>query len=109
MPDNETKTIVLTGVTRGLGRALVDRFVEGGHIVAGCGRSKDAIEELRSVKGSPHRFNAVDVADDDAVAEWARSILAEMPPPDLLINNAALVNRNAPFSSGTPRVNVPTL
>ena len=45
MSADVSRTIVLTGVTRGLGRALVDRFVEGGHIVIGCGRSAEVIEE----------------------------------------------------------------
>ena len=40
------RTIVITGVTRGLGRALVDRFSEAGHTVCGCGRSGAAIEAL---------------------------------------------------------------
>lgn len=97
MAESESKIIVLTGVTRGLGRALVDRFAEGGHIVVGCGRSAAAIEELRSVRGAPHRFDVVDVADDEAVSRWADSVLTAMSPPDLLINNAALINRNAPL------------
>ena len=92
---NEDKTIVLTGATRGLGRALVDRFVEFGHRVIGCGRSAEAIGLLDSVHGQPHRFDVVDVADDSAVRSWAESVLEQASPPDLLINNAAVVNRNA--------------
>ena len=37
-------------------RALVDRFVEFGHRVIGCGRSAEAIGLLDSVHGQPHRF-----------------------------------------------------
>jgi NAD(P)-dependent dehydrogenase (short-subunit alcohol dehydrogenase family) len=35
------------------------------------------------------------VADDAAVIRWAKSVLVRSGPPDLLINNAALINRNA--------------
>lgn len=97
MPNQESKTILLTGVTRGLGRALVDRFAEGGHAVIGCGRTAESIGELRNLHGPPHRFDEVDVADDAAVAEWSNAVLADRSAPDLLINNAALINRNAPL------------
>ena len=41
------RTILITGVTRGLGRALAERFIEAGHTVIGCGRSREHIDELR--------------------------------------------------------------
>lgn len=91
------KKIVLTGVTRGLGRALVGRFSEAGHTVIGCGRSAAAIEELRSEFESPHHFTAVDVSNDEDVCAWAKTVLEEIGPPDLLINNAAVINANAPL------------
>jgi NAD(P)-dependent dehydrogenase (short-subunit alcohol dehydrogenase family) len=91
------RLVVITGATRGLGRAMTARFVELGHTVVGCGRSSAAVSVLREEYGRPHRFEAVDVADDTAVAAWAASVLAELGPPDLLLNNAALVNRNAPL------------
>jgi len=95
MAGNERKVIVITGVSRGLGRAMVDRFIALGHTVAGCARSASAVEELSTIYGPPHMFGKVDVANDQAVAEWAREVIAALGPPDLLINNAALINRNA--------------
>jgi len=91
------KRIILTGVTRGLGRALLDRFVEGGHTVFGCGRSKKAIAALGREHPAPHAFAAVDVSRDDEVRSWVRPILKKHGPPDLLVNNAALINQNAPL------------
>lgn len=93
----EKRTILVTGCTRGLGRAMTARFAEAGHTVIGCGRSTDAIERMRREHGAPHRFDAVDVGDDSAVGRWARDVLAEHDPPDLLVNNAALINANAPL------------
>lgn len=96
MSDNK-RLVLITGATRGLGRAMTARFVEEGHTVVGCGRSPDAVSALQKEYGRPHRFDSVDVADDAAVAAWAASVLAEIGPPDLLLNNAALVNRNSPL------------
>lgn len=92
-----SKFIVLTGATRGLGRALVDEFIAAGQIIAACGRNVAAIEELRRKYPAPHRFDLVDVTNDASVAAWAKSLLAERPAPDLLMNNAAVINRSAPL------------
>jgi NAD(P)-dependent dehydrogenase (short-subunit alcohol dehydrogenase family) len=89
--------IVLTGVTRGVGRALLDRFSTAGHVVLGCGRSAQAIAELQQQFPSPHHFAAVDISDEGAVRRWAEALLAAGDPPDLLINNAAIINPNAPL------------
>jgi NAD(P)-dependent dehydrogenase (short-subunit alcohol dehydrogenase family) len=95
MTRSPARLIVLTGVTRGLGRALAERFVALGHTVLGCGRSRGAVEELGRRFSAPHDFAVVDVADAEQVRGWAERLLADRGPPDLLLNNAALINRNA--------------
>lgn len=93
-----TRLIVITGVTRGLGRSMAEGFIRLGHTVLGCGRSAVAVDELNVMYGDKdHRFDVVDVANDSAVQEWARRSLDRAGSPDLLINNAALVNQNAPL------------
>ena len=96
MGEQTGKRIVLTGVSRGLGRAMARGFIEQGHVVAGCARSEGAIAELSQLHGPPHSFAVVDVSRDDEVAAWAATVLAD-GAPDLLVNNAALINRNAPL------------
>ncbi|MGB3534737.1 MAG: SDR family oxidoreductase [Microcoleaceae cyanobacterium] len=91
------KTIVITGVSKGLGRAMVENFIQLGHTVIGCARSQTAIEELNKTYGKPHHFTAVDVADEQQVKTWANTILSEYSPPDILINNAAIINSLAPL------------
>ncbi|MGA3285123.1 MAG: SDR family oxidoreductase [Verrucomicrobiota bacterium] len=91
------KTILITGVTRGLGRAMAEEFIRFGHVVFGCGRSQPEVMCLQKQFGAPHDFEIVDVAVDEQVAAWAKRILASHGPPDLLLNNAALINRNAPL------------
>ena len=91
------KTIVLTGVSRGLGRAMTEDFIAAGHTVLGCARSAGGIGALRRAFGPPHDFQAVDVAAAPEVESWAQRLLKSRGAPDLLINNAALINRNAPL------------
>jgi len=91
------RTILMTGATRGCGRAMVDRFVEAGHTIVGCGRSEQRVLELRHQFGSGHRFDVVDVAQDQQVAAWAQSVIAAGLVPHLLLNNAAIINQTAPL------------
>src|SRR5215469_8104287 len=95
MPAN--KKILTTGVSRGLGRAMAEEFIRLGHTVIGCGRSEKHIAELKKQFPPPNDFAAVDVTSDGQVAEWAKRILSSHGAPDLLLNNAAIINRNAPL------------
>lgn len=94
--------ILITGVTRGLGRALAEEYMKEGHTVIGCGRDGAAIFDLR-MDHPPHHFSVVDVALDNKVALWAVDVLGSYGPPDLLINNAAVMNRLAPLWEMTDR------
>jgi len=91
----DAKVVVITGVTHGLGRAMTEEFIHRGHTVLGCGRSRGEIDKLNRMFGKPHDFCAVDVSDDTAVKSWAGVCLRACGPPDLLINNAGVINKNA--------------
>ena len=108
-PTDPPRRIVLTGATRGCGRVLVERFIESGHTVVGCGRSASHVTELRKQFGSPHRFDAVDVSDDRQVAAWARSVMEAGLVPDLLLNNAAVMNEPAAPPSRIAWISPPSL
>lgn len=91
------RRIVITGVSKGLGRAMADAFIRDGHQVLGCARNAAAIAALRETHGTRHHFAVLDVRDDAAVKAWASELLQAFGPPGLLINNAAVVNRPAPL------------
>lgn len=91
------RKVLVTGVSRGLGRAMADELIHLGHTVIGCSRAEAAIRGLRSAHPEPHRFDVVDVADDAQVAVWAKEVLASHGAPDLLLNNAAVICANAPL------------
>ena len=96
-PKDGAKFIVVTGCTRGCGRALAEYFIAQGHVVAGCGRGESGVSTLRKAFGPPHDFTAVDVSDDDAVMRWATRLITTHGVPDMLVNNAAVIAKNAPL------------
>jgi len=91
------KLIVITGVSRGLGQAMTEGFIQLGHTVLGCARSEAAVEKLKQQFGSPHDFTALDVANEEQVKAWEKRLLSDYGSPDLLINNAAMINELAPL------------
>lgn len=76
---------------------MAEEFIREGHTVIGCGRSERDLDQLRERFGKPHDFYVVDVASEEEVQSWGSLILSHYGPPDLLINNAAIINRNAPL------------
>lgn len=94
MTENQ-RHVLITGVSRGLGMALVQEFTRLGHRVTGCARTAANVKLISGRFGAPHRFDVVDVSDEQQVAKWATRVLADSTAPDLLINNAAVINPNA--------------
>jgi NAD(P)-dependent dehydrogenase (short-subunit alcohol dehydrogenase family) len=76
---------------------MTEEFVRLGHTVLGCARSAKAIEQLRRDFGQPHDFAVIDVASNEQIETWARRLLESHGAPDLVLNNAAIINRNAPL------------
>lgn len=94
---DQKKAVVVTGCSRGLGRAAAEAFAARGARIAGCARSEADLADLAARLGPGHCFQALDVRDEAAVAAFAREAVARLGAPDLLLNNAALINPNAPL------------
>ena len=92
-----SKLILITGISKGLGYAMTEGFIQQGHTVIGCARSSDAIDKIRHSYGAPNDFTSVDVANEQLVKNWALDVLQKYEPPDLVINNAAITNYLAPL------------
>jgi NAD(P)-dependent dehydrogenase (short-subunit alcohol dehydrogenase family) len=64
--------------------------------VIGCSQSPERVQQLSKQFKAPHRFDVVDVSNGEQVTEWAKSVLAD-GLPDLVLNNAAVINGSAPL------------
>jgi NAD(P)-dependent dehydrogenase (short-subunit alcohol dehydrogenase family) len=76
---------------------MAEELIARGHTISGCARSQPGVDALAKKYGEPHSFSVVDVADDRSVRAWAEAVLARRGAPDLLLNNAALINTSAPL------------
>ena len=91
------KHVVITGVSRGLGRAMALGFAADGWSVSGCGTDAAALQLLAGELGPDHLIQPCDVTDSAAVGEFAIAVVKRFGPPDLLVNNAATINPNKPL------------
>lgn len=76
---------------------MAEEFIRLGHIVAGCGRTQHHIEQLRNLYPAPNYFETLDVTNDRDVQNWAEKVCEKLGAPDLVLNNAAVINQNAPL------------
>jgi acetoacetyl-CoA reductase/3-oxoacyl-[acyl-carrier protein] reductase len=95
-------TAVVSGGTRGIGRALTERLVRLGHrVVALYASDEDAARRTAADLGPAVHTLRVDVADPDAVARAVAEVVEEHGAPRVLVNNAG-INIDRPFLESTP-------
>lgn len=86
------RVVVVTGGSRGIGRALVQALLSEGALVATCARGRDGLEALASEIGSDARDRLLtmvaDVLDADDMVAFARQVAARFKGMDALIVNA---------------------
>ncbi len=80
------KTVLLTGATGGLGRAIARALAERGTALVLSGRSSEALEELSAELAGEHRVVPVDLAEEDG----AERLAAEAGEVDGLVANAGM-------------------
>ena len=91
-------TAIVTGASRGIGRAIAIRLAEAGAEVALWARDAAALRkvaaEITANRGKA-RAIVVDVADSDSVNRAADLVRATMPPVRTVVNNAGMVLRKS--------------
>ncbi|KAK6159676.1 hypothetical protein DH2020_003057 [Rehmannia glutinosa] len=99
----QLRTVLITGVSRGLGKALALELAKRGHTVIGCSRTPDRLSSLQSELASAsesmsnnnkHLIMNVDVRSNSSVEGLARDLVEKKAIPDIIVNNAGTINRN---------------
>jgi 3-oxoacyl-[acyl-carrier protein] reductase len=94
MEDLKGKIALITGGTRGIGRAIAKMLLEEGCAVAICGRDQAAAEQaaagLHAETGGKVKAKAADVRNDEDVAGLFRFVDREFGGLDVLVNNAGV-------------------
>jgi NAD(P)-dependent dehydrogenase (short-subunit alcohol dehydrogenase family) len=86
---------LVTGGTRGIGRAIVDTLLDEGAEVAFCARSADAVtatEAEIAAAGGKVTGSAVDVADGEALAEWVAASATALGGIDIVVANVSAMS-----------------
>jgi len=85
------KRVIVSGASRGIGLAIVDRFLAEGASVAFFARGQEGVDtalKALSAKGVVCG-SAVDAADHDAVRAWVNSAAGQLGGIDIVINNTS--------------------
>jgi 3-oxoacyl-[acyl-carrier protein] reductase len=82
----EQAVTLITGARKGIGRFLVDHYVQGGHLVVGCSR-----EPLSETIPNYQHF-CLDVSEEEAVKQMMEAVRKKYGRLDHLINNAGIAS-----------------
>ncbi len=88
MSQPSEQVILVTGARKGIGRALVDHYIDKGHSVAGCSRKSSDLGHDR------YTHYCLDVTDESAVQRMFNDIVDKSGRLDVLINNAGIASMN---------------
>ncbi|MGX5818873.1 SDR family oxidoreductase [Chitinophaga lutea] len=98
------KSVVITGATSGIGKALAVAFLQAGAQVAVCGRKQDALNALREELKHPQLLTfQADVSREADCMAFISAALERFGKIDILINNAGISMR-ALFRDADPGV-----
>ena len=95
MNDSAAKVAIVTGATRGIGRAIAVELAGMGHQVFGTATSEAGANTISDTLGSTGGKGLVlDVSDADACRDAVAAITAEAGAPTILVNNAGITRDN---------------
>jgi len=94
----QDRTVLVTGASRGIGRAVAELMAErGARVAVHCAVNREAAEEVRaSLPGDGHFMLAADLADPVAVTGLVDDVFERFGRLDVLVNNAGVYESHPP-------------
>ncbi len=90
----EGKIALVTGASRGIGRAIAEKLVAGGATVIGTATSEKGAEAISEYLGENGKGIALNVVDSASIEQVLATIRAEFGEIDILVNNAGITRDN---------------
>ncbi len=90
----DKKVALVTGASRGIGRAIAEQLVTDGFFVVGTATSDGGADSISAYLAGNGKGMRLNVADSDSIAEVIKNIADEYVAPAVLVNNAGITRDN---------------
>jgi 3-oxoacyl-[acyl-carrier protein] reductase len=90
----DKKVALVTGASRGIGRAIAEQLVTDGFFVIGTATSDGGADSISAYLAENGKGMMLNVANSESIAEVIKNIVAEYVAPAVLVNNAGITRDN---------------
>lgn len=90
----EGKVVLVTGASRGIGKAVADAFAKAGAKVCGTATSANGAEAISAYLGDSGKGLVLDVASQDSIDACLKAVQETFGEVDILVNNAGITRDN---------------